>query len=101
MKSPTAQAVAQAAHRDQRVGLPLPQVVRADVLRGAVLRADPNAAMFTEDELTDFAQRAFAQVRVTAISYSARKGSYQIAYKGPRAAGTMHLKRADVLEATP
>lgn len=86
---------------DHRVGLPLTQVVKPSVLRRAVVLADPNAVTLDEAELDALAERVFQGLKVTAISYSPRKRSYQIAVKGPRGGNTMHLKEGQVLEAAP
>jgi hypothetical protein len=82
---------------DPRVGLPLTEVVKLSHLRAAVILSDPNAVGLPEDELEDLTRRRFGTLYVTAVSYSPKKRSYQIAVKGPRGGHTMHLKEDQVL----
>ena len=86
------------APKDPRVGRALTDVVHRHVLRGALLSADPNAVALDEGTLDAVVARAFSAFTVTAISYSRKKRSYQIAMKGPSGGGTMHLKAHQVVE---
>lgn len=86
------------APKDPRVGRSLTEVVHRRTLRAAVLAADPNADALDEDTLDAVVDRAFSAFTITAISYSPKRRSYQIAMKSPLGGTTMHLKAHQVVE---
>ena len=89
---------AQPPTRDRRIGLTLDQVIRAETLRVAILHADPNTINLPSEDLDAMIPRIYGGMTVTAISYSKKKGSYQIAFKGGReGCGTMHISAREVL----
>lgn len=82
--------------RDPRVGRPLTEVIERATLRSAAISANPHAATLERSVLDAFTERVFAGIIVTAISVSPRRGTVQLATRGPRGTTTMHLNTADI-----